>query len=93
MVWRGRHVGQRPIAHDHRHSSAHLPERATAFSSEPVPQPAVGNRSRRPRHGGGSLKPVILADSRSPPQGWPLWLSADMFSSFTELEKIEKLPP
>jgi len=34
-----------------------------------------------------------LADSRSPPQGWPLWLSADPYRSFTELEKIEKMTP
>ncbi len=36
-----------------------------------VPCPQVGQFTKA-SVGGGSLKPVILADSRSPPQGWPL---------------------
>jgi len=38
-----------------------------------IPQTRDGEqRITKAFHGGGSLKPVVLADSRSPPQGWPL---------------------
>src|SRR5271156_4653073 len=75
--------------------AVHFARRSTASAREPRPhlEPGSGTVPQRPGHGGATLKPVFLADSRSPPQGWPLWLSADHFRSFTELEKIEELEP
>ena len=92
MVWCGRRV-ERPFRQIHRHSSAHLPNAQTRSPVNLFPNPRSGTDD-------AGLGTVAEASSRSSwptlalhPQGWPLWLSADMFSSFTELEKIEELPP
>ena len=92
MVWCGRRwsTSYRQI---HRHSPAHLPNAKIRSPVSLFPNPRSGTD-----HAG--LGTVAEASSRSSwptlalhPQGWPLWLSADIFSSFTELEKIEELPP